>query len=123
MMRDSMWEHARKRMPAKPLGELELPPLRSDLFDALRTILAIHGGSLELLVSGRCLFRFPQGTMMQRLFPMVENDRYEIQFPDGYLLLSSIGRNGTPYLWFDPRDLPAEVQKQLKQRGRTHAGV
>jgi hypothetical protein len=99
--------------PAQPLLEVQLPPLRPGVADVLRSVLQAHGGGVEEEALG-CVFRFPDGTTKQRLFPQVQTTRYTICFPDGYQLFHTVERNGSCNLWFDQHDLPADVQRLLR---------
>ena len=92
----------------QPITEVSLPPFRPGLADALRSLLEAHGAMLEEKVNG-CRIHFPEGTTMQRQWPVVHTNRYDVRLPDGYLLRYDVLWDGKTNIWFDPRDLVSEV--------------
>ena len=95
-----------------PITEVSLPPFQPGLADALRPVFEAHGATLEERVGG-CRVRFPEGTTMQRWWPVVHTNRYDVRLPDGYLLRYDVLWDGKTNLWFDPRDLPPEVRERF----------
>ena len=96
----------------QPIHEVSLPPLLPGRAEMLRPLLEAHGASMDVQASG-CRVRFPEGTTMQRQLPVVQTTRYEIRFPDGYLLLYYVGRDGKTNVYFDPHDLPPSGEEHF----------
>jgi hypothetical protein len=99
-----------------PLRQLPSPPFRADdLTAALQSILEKHGGGLEASPDAFIL-HFPEGTIMQELYPRVNFSRFRITFPDGYEIMRTVdGQGNTFNLSFPEEDIPEEIRRRYQQ--------
>jgi hypothetical protein len=92
------------------------PPFRADdLTAVIQSILETHGGRLEISIDVFTL-HFPEGTILQELYPRVNFPRFRITFPDGYEILRTVDRNGNTFdIGFPDEDVPEDIRRRYKR--------
>jgi hypothetical protein len=99
-----------------PIRQLKSPPFRDDdLTAVLQSILEKHGGGLEVSTDQFTLY-FPEGTVIQELYPRVNFARHRIKFTDSYEIMSTMDWKGnTVNISFPEEDIPDEIRRRYKR--------
>jgi hypothetical protein len=95
---------------------LKSPPFRADdLTAVLQSILEKHGGGLEVSPDEFTL-HFPEGTIMQELYPRVNFTRFRITLPDGYEILRTGDWKGNTFnISIPEEDIPEEIRRRYQR--------
>lgn len=82
-----------------------------EFIEPIRQVLERHGASVTVF-NKACVITLPEGTVRQRLYPVVLTDRYKVTLPDGYCLYqhTSIHIEGYGNVYFLLDEFPAWVQ-------------
>ena len=71
--------------PEEVITTIRSARFMEELIVPIRQVLERHEASVTMF-NKACLITLPEGTVRQRLYPVVLTDRYKVTLPDGYCL-------------------------------------
>src|ERR1700730_16470202 len=97
---------------SEPIMSVSALKYEAELMDVISQIFLEHGGTVEDIDEMLFLAHFPAGTTRAELYPRLHSMRYEITFPDGFVIQEVVTRDGLEGLQFPISSFPPELQQR-----------